>query len=319
MILYCYPDAATQSAAGAALGEADWADVALHAVLDHRARRYPASEERIDRILKQHELFLRRGMLSVFFDRYGAYLAHAVTVRIAESAQEAVAADPRTRFLPRVWADGPANWVLHLAAVNRSTATIVRTLASSLQAGDGPVHYVRDRGGGPQVRRWSAAMLSRAVSREASADERREQESKAAHWFGGQVRRATESMAMYRLMARDPERVWSLGEAAMQVTMARTLAQFRLARGSDGVVTGALLYAWLSDPVMKEIADGRTAALRPQEWNCGRTPCIITRVGDPVAVDRAVADWRNALPPGAGAPKRLVVDRLFEENRFADA
>lgn len=232
----------------------------------------------------------RNRLLQIFFDDHGLRRGYAILAKLDDASDAEGRLDP-IKILRDVdrHAGGNHAWLVKIGGGLGQGRAIARNLRDNFLMDHDRLTYLRARRGELLLKTMSNngafGFGQRRILPQPATGARFEQ-------FRLRSERAADFCHYARLAAGLGSGSVSLATAMDRFTHPTALQQFCFGQGNppDCYVS----WAMIDDDVLNRIEAEPTRALRPSDWNSGRTAHIIEALGDAKAVERVLADQPKA-------------------------
>jgi len=300
--LILYDDRQVAASFGDDLGGVFRYDLAFTAVFDRWSRDpVRANRPATQMVAELHDL-LGHGALMTFFDSNAAYVGHAVIANVIVGQSPIVLYNPALVQNKTLWAGGPPNWLVHVEAVNNAAQMIIRRMRNVLAPSVESIGYVRRVRGDVVMGSWRPSVKARNPFAPVALKDHE------LVTFAKMRDEISERRPILSLLSANCDRPLTLRAAHRIASWAYNLKQYAFLRQRAGL----LVWAWCNPEGLDRMLRERPELPDDVDWNSGTTPVLVAVSGPAKAVEAGIRDWVASLPSGSEAPRRLVVDRLFD-------
>lgn len=300
MILY--DDRQVAASFGDDLDEVFRHDLAFVAIFDRWSRDPARATRRATEMLSEVRDLLNHGALTTFYDANAVYVGHAVVADVIVGNSSVVLYNPAIVQNKMLWGGGPPNWLVHVEAVNGAAPMIIRRMRNVLAPSVESISYVRRLRGDVAMGEWRPPVKARSSFAPAVLKDHE------LAPFAKLRDEIAERKHILTFLTGNCDRPLSLRTAHRIASWAYNLKQYAFLRHQAVL----LIWAWCNLEGLDRMRRERPDLPDDVDWNSGTTPVLVAVSGPAEEVEAGIRDWVASLPPGSDAPRRLVVDRLFD-------
>jgi hemolysin-activating ACP:hemolysin acyltransferase len=251
------------------------------------------------------------GLLQVFLDRDGVTRGHAILALMEEVADAQVRADPLRLIDLALHTGGDRAWLIALSGGVGQGRSIARHLSDNALSSHADVTFIKRINGKTMLKTASRPPIgpfARPAPLELGATPRFRE-----------YRLSEDRIRLFghyaAIMAAGGDGDQTLASASETFAAAFALRQFAFDERREP--RAFLSWAMLDRKAVTRLEAFGIAGLRPCDWRCGTTPCLIEVIGDERHTEPMLKQWHRSFR--SENPARLLVDPGTAQARVVNA
>jgi len=241
------------------------------------------------------------GQTTFFCDSVGRTIGFVSWARVDPAVSHALACKGPGVLTPADWNSGAELWIIDLVVSGGHLPAVLAVLRDDVFAHDETVSYFRYKGRmriAKQLSRHDRTQFFTSAPRLAAQADCLSPRDEVLHGRVATLTRAAELGACLSALRRAPSYMRTPLSATLRlIGESLAIRQLRVYRADNGVPTGLLAWAWLSERTVARIAHCPLHQLDIGEWNEGGILCMSHGHASETAFDAIEADINADLFP----------------------